>query len=262
MMYNNYYNIMQNPYSLLEQLGLSEAEITAYLALLNGARNANEILKATRLKRPTVYYALGMLEKRALLSRTGRDNEKRIAMEPPERLKILVETKKRELKLLEENIDGLISTFENEETRDKKPSVHFYESLEAVQNVAMESVYTKSNLIRIIAPNNNFFWQVGKNFLKDYIEERNRRGIITRSLWEKPVDKDIFKKYYSKSDVRLLPKIMQGKFASTIFLYDNKTLYISSLKNAYCILIVSQEHHDTMEACFEGLWLNARLYPS
>ncbi|MEK7625430.1 MAG: helix-turn-helix domain-containing protein [Patescibacteria group bacterium] len=253
---------MQNPYFLLEQLGLSEAEASAYLALLNGARDAREIIKTTRMKRPTVYYALSMLERRALISRTGQDNEKRILVEPAGRLKTLIETKERELKLLGKNIDGLISAFARGEKKDIKPSVHFYEGLEAVQNVIMESVYAKSNQIRVIAPHNNFFRQVGDDFLNSYLEERNRRGIIVKSLWEKPVDKIIYKRYYARSEVRLLPVVMHDKFPTTIFLYDDKTLYISSLKNAYCILIISQEHHDTIGACFEGLWISSTVHPT
>ena len=97
------------------------------------------------------------------------------------------------------------------------------------------------------------------DFVKLFIEERMRRNIRTKNLWEEPVDKKLVKQYYENlSEIRILPEVMAGKFKTTVFLYDDKTLYISSLRNSFCVLITSQEHHDTMQAWFDGLWLSSQ----
>jgi hypothetical protein len=64
--------------------------------------------------------------------------------------------------------------------------------------------------------------------------------------------------YEGVSEVRILPKIMHGKFHTTIFIYDDKTVYVSSKKQSYCVVITSQEHADTMQAWFEGLWASSK----
>jgi hypothetical protein len=60
--------------------------------------------------------------------------------------------------------------------------------------------------------------------------------------------------------VKILPEVMQGNFQTTIFLYDDKTLYVSSKKNSYCILITSKEHTETMQAWFDVLWESSMLH--
>ena len=91
------------------------------------------------------------------------------------------------------------------------------------------------------------------------MNEPNKRNITTRNLWEKEIDPKIFEEYYQKNaEVKILPKVMEGKFSTTIFLYDNKTLYVSSLKANYAVLITSKEHHETMSALFEGLWSSSK----
>ena len=65
-MYNSHYTNMQEPRKQLLDLGLSDSEVTVYLAMVSGVRTARDLIKTTRLKRPTVYYALGCLERRGL----------------------------------------------------------------------------------------------------------------------------------------------------------------------------------------------------
>jgi len=92
-----------------------------------------------------------------------------------------------------------------------------------------------------------------------FVTERNLRKISTRSLWESKIDTKTFTEYYTQpSQIKILPSVMKNKFATTIFLYDDKTLYISSLKNSYCVLITSQEHYNTMSVLFEGLWSTSK----
>lgn len=247
---------MQEPRSHLLSLGLSDSEVTVYLAMVGGARTARDLQKLTELKRPTIYYALGCLEKRSLISKTGLEGDKRFFLEPFDRLKTIAQEKSQEATRLQQEITGLIPFFASStKPANQKPTVAFYEGTEAVKNVVMEVLSSKKKKIESIAPDNNFFWGVGSEFVKRFVSERSRRGIVTRNLWESKVKPEVIQMYYSgPSEVRILPPSMKDKFSTVIFLYDDKTLYVSSLKNSYCVLITSQEHHDTMQAIFEGLW--------
>ena len=138
---------------------------------------------------------------------------------------------------------------------NQKPAVAFYEGVDAVKNAVMEMLYCKNKRINSVVPKQNFFWQIGQDFVELFIEERVKRNIKTKNLWEAPINKGLMKQYYEGlSQVRIVPEIMHGKFQTTIFLYDNKTLYVSSKNNSYCVLITSKEHTDTMRAWFDGLW--------
>lgn len=247
---------MHEPKKYLLDLGLSDSEATVYLAMASGARTARDLVKITRLKRPTVYYALGCLEKRGLTSKTGLAGDKSFSLEPVEKLSLLAREKALEASKLQGRIEELVPTlaFVSSPT-DKRPAVAFYEGVDAVKNVIMDMLYCKGKRIDSIVPKQNFFWQIGQDFVELFIEERIRRGIKTKNLWESPVNKALIKQYYEElSRVRILPEIMHGKFQTTIFLYDDKTLYVSSKNNSYCVLITSKEHADTMQALFDGLW--------
>lgn len=246
---------MQNPRETLARLGLVDSEIKVYLAMLGGARKVAEIMKTTRQKRPTVYYALAKLAERGLLRKTGRADEP-YQPEPAERLRTVAENRVKEAGEIAKEIDGLIPHLGPKSGRLEKPQVAFYEGVEAVKNVIMETLYCKDRHIDSIAPRDNFFWGIGQSFAASYVAERARRKIKTRNLWEAPIDPKRMREqdYRGLSEIRVLPKVMHGRFSTTVFLFDDKTLYISSLKNAYALLVTSQEHHDAMTAMFDGLW--------
>lgn len=247
---------MQEPRKHLLDLGLSDSEVTVYLAMVSGVKTARDLVKVTRLKRPTVYYALSCLEKRGLISRTGLAGDKGFSLEPVERLAIIAKEKTRESVKLQNDIESMIPALSVKASpTNRKPTVAFYEGVDAVKNVIMEMVYCKGKHINSIAPQKNFFWEIGQDFVKLFVEERIKRGITTKNLWETSIDKKLIKRYYEGySHVRILPEVMHGKFHTTIFLYEDKTLYVSSMNNGYGILVTSREHVDTMQALFDGLW--------
>lgn len=246
---------MPNPRVLLREIGLTQSEIDVYLAMREGVVRVGDIIKVTGRKRPTIYYALQCLQKRGLVSKTGKSAEAYQA-EPASRLVSIVQEKKKDADALMADVIEMAAHLDTKRgVRREKPSVAFFEGEAAIKNVIMETLYCRDKHIDVVAPHDNFFRQVGGDFLRKYISTRSKRGIHTRSLWEHTVDKKVLKQYYEGySDVRILPNSMHGKFAGTIFLYDDKTLFISSLKNGYCVLTKSQEYHDTMRAWFDGLW--------
>ncbi len=247
---------MIDPEKNLKELGLSDSETTVYLSMVTGAQSARDLLKITKMKRPTVYYALSSLEKRGLISKSKKENDSTFTLSPVERLVSIARERESEAMILTEKIGELAPLLSKKQSdKNTKPQVSFFEGMEAVKRVVMDIMYIKDKNILCIAPSKNFFWDVGGEFVKNFVEERIKRNIHTRNLWERELDKSIFKKYYEKvADVRILPSVMKDKFSTTIFMFDNSTLYVSSMKECYAILITSSEHTNTMRAVFEGLW--------
>ncbi len=251
---------MNLPEQNLQKLGLSDSEITVYLRMVAGARSARDLIKTTKMKRPTIYYALNSLEKRGLVSKSGKESDSTFVLAPFERLVAIAKEKEDEAMLLTEQIGELIPSLHSSPSSDiEKPTVSFFEGVDAVKHVVMDVMYAKSHRVDLIVPAKTFFWDFGEDFIRKYIEERKSRKITSRNLWEVEIEAENFKQYYSNfSSVRILPEIMQNKFKTTIFLFDDKTLYVSSLQNCYAILVTSQEHNDTLSALFEGLWTPAK----
>lgn len=239
----------------LMELGLSESEVDVYLAMVEGAESAHEIGKLTRRKRPTIYYALNMLARKGLVSKTTANSRNIFRVEPPGALNGLATERLAETKLLVEHVQDMAAHLEAK-PHGERPQVSFFEGEEAVKMRIMYTLYNRSKLIHSIVPKANSFWQIDPEFVKNYVEERVKKSIKTKSLWEKSPGRQILEKYYrGLSKVRLLPKDMENIFTTTIFFYDDKTLYISSKKNGYCILVQSAEHYAMMRAIFEGIWV-------
>lgn len=250
---------MLNPKALIASLGLSSAETDVLLAILQGAEGATPIMKQTGLKRPTVYYALQRLMQRGFVTSGGRGRGAPL---------------RADLSALSHGADAFVKTASKmgadlqtwiETLRVapgngvEKPSVTFYEGIVAVRRAILETLYTRSKHIDCIAPSKNFFKDLGTDFAREYIAERSARDITTRNLWESSFDKQQYKTHYSKrSVVRILPDAMCGRFQTTLFIYDDKVMYISSRKNAYALLVTSKEHVEFMTCLFDGLWSGSK----
>lgn len=251
---------MTKPEQHLQKLGLTPSEITVYLRMVAGAKSARDLMKTTKLKRPTIYYALNSLEKRGLVSKSGKESDFTFTLSPFERLVAIAREQEDEAVELTEQIGELIPNLTSSPTSTiEKPGVSFFEGIDAVKHIVMDIMYTKDRHVDVIAPEKNFFWGVGEDFLRKYIEERRKRNITTRNLWEAEIAPKHFRQYYSSfSKIRILPAVMKSKFKTTIFLFDDKTLYVSSYENCYAILVVSKEHKETLTALFEGLWYGSK----
>lgn len=242
----------------LTKLGLSASEVDVYLAMTEGADSAHEIEKLTRRKRPTIYYALNALAQRGLVSKTAADSKNVFKVESPSALNGLAAEKLAEAKILADNVQSMTSRLEAQ-AHSERPQVSFFEGEKAVKMRIMYTLYNRGRFIYSVVPKANSFWQNDPDFVKAYVEERVKKKIETKSLWENNPGRQVIDKYYKElSKVRLLPKEMRNVFTTTIFFYDDKTLYISSRKNSYCILVQSAEHYAMMKAIFEGIWPAAK----
>lgn len=254
---------MTTPKDVLISLGLTSTEAEIYICMMNNIRTAKEIIKYTNLKRPTVYYALTNLEHRGLISKKNNHLDHEYAVSSLDVLSGLAEKKRLESESIVEEVSMMIPSLKNKMAdKDSKPSVAFYEGIETVKNILLSTAYCKGKSIKTIIPKDSFFWQLeDKHFINEYVDRRVRNGVKTQSLWEKKLDDKIFSKFYKNiSDIKLLPSNMHNAFSTSVFIYDDKVMYISSIENAYCIIVTSAEHCEMMSALFEGLWGYAKPY--
>ena len=108
-----------------------------------------------------------------------------------------------------------------------------------------------------IVPTQNFFHEMGKSFVAEYVKEKAKRKIKTVALWEDIPSRKLIEEYYVRSDIRQLPVDMHNSFDTTIFIYDDKTLYVSPKSEQYAVLIQSAAHTKMMRAVFDNIWGNA-----
>ncbi len=239
--------------TLLEQIGLAPAEVVVYQALLGGARSVQEIIKTTAEKRPTIYYSLNSLEKRGLVHKTGREYGNKFQVASLSHLTALVENTIRQqerLLLQTKQLERFYPTQKSE----GKTLVTYFDTIETITGAISYSLYSKDKTIRSIVPAENFFHEMGRGFVENYVQEKQKRSITTIALWEDIPKRSIMDEYYSTSDIKQLPIPMHNRFATTFFIYDDKTLYVSPKKDCYAVLMQSTEHTEMMKAFFDTVW--------
>lgn len=242
--------------NMLEEVGLSPAEISVYLSLLDGLKSVQEIVRATEEKRPTVYYSLNSLEKRGLVSKTGKEYGNKFQVEPIDKISELINKNIRKQTDLLKKAESLKDIY-SKKTANNKVLVSFFDTMEAIKLAIFYSLYNKEKTIRTIVPGKNFFHEMGIAFVEEYVEEKLKRGIKTMALWEDIPDRKIMEKYYSDSDIKQLPVSMHNNFETTVFIYGDKTLYVSPKKDHYAVLVQSKEHSKMMISIFDNLWENS-----
>lgn len=246
---------------ILKDVGLSPAETAVYVALLDGFYSVKEILRITGEKRPTVYYSLGSLEKRGLVSKTGKDYGNKYQLEPVQKIVELIDKNIRKQNALMERAKKLERFYPNDKKKGKV-IVSYFDDLASIHSAISHSLYGKEKNVRSIVPSNNFFHEIGKDFVEEFVIEKKKRGIKTMALWEDIPSQKVMSEYYVNSVIKQLPIDMHNRFETTIFLYDDKTLYISPKKENFAVLIQSEAHSKLMKTIFEHIWSNAILLKS
>lgn len=243
-------------HNLLEEIGFPAAEASVYISLLDGARSASEIMRQTGEKRPTIYYSLNSLEKRGLVSRTGKEYGNKFQVGSLQQLEIFVQNSVRKQESLLDRTKKL-ATYYPKNTKSSKSLISYFETFESIKQAIFSSLYAKEKRIRSIVPAQNYFHEMGEGFVLEYVEEKQKRKLDTTALWEDIPNKSILSNYYDRADIRQLPVDMHNGFDTTIFVFDNKTLYVSPKREQYAVLIQSEAHSKMMKAVFDNIWSNS-----
>jgi sugar-specific transcriptional regulator TrmB len=255
-------NNMTYPKETLIQVGLTPIEADVYVLMTSGMCSAKNIIKHTSIKRATVYYVLANLEQRGLISKKNNHLDHEYIIESFDVLQGLAEAKKIEADKLVDGIKNTILSFSKKsDATEDAPTVAFYEGIETMKNIIFSTAYCKHKILKTIIPASSFFWNISDKFIREYVDRRIQNGVKTKSMWEKKIPDEAYRNQYKNiSDIRMLPDHVTDSFSTSIFMYDNKVMYISSVENAYCIVITSAEHYNMMSALFEGLWVTSKEY--
>lgn len=245
---------MLEPRHVLAKLGLSESEIDIYLALLNGAQAVREVVRVTGRSRPTVYYALTGLENRGLLKKNGLDEEQRFRLEPLKRLGALARQKQDEYEALGSEVDQLCKSFQKPKIEDSQPQVTYYEGVTATRSLIMDTIYSRRHQLDCIIPNSNFLIAQGFDFIADYLELRNTLGVTSRNLLARDTDKRIIASHQTNDEMRYLPDGMGDRFRSSVFMFEDRVLYVSVQSRGQAVVFRSVEHYELMIALFATIW--------
>lgn len=236
--------------SSLEKLGLNQKEQETYVALLQLEKaTANQVAYKTKIKRPTTYDILYRLKQSNFIYETTEKNKRYFMANSPQKLIKLIEEQKRNLL----SDMPLLLSFYNAKVR--RPKIAYFEGIEGIKQLFDDTLISCKKRNEILAYVTSETTEFLAEYVKNYIAERTKKGIIIRGIYNK--SKKIIA--YLKHDREQLrkSKIVDTKkslFKNEINIYANKMIIITYHPEPFGVLIESKEIADTQRTIFELAW--------
>lgn len=250
---------MTSLHTSLTSLGLSTTEAALYVSGLQlGAVDAATLTTHTSLKRPTVYHALSTLMQKGLATKHKQGNGLVFRMSDPTHVERLLNEKIAMLHAQKSALGTVMQELEAlQEKTFHETEVAHYPGKEGITSLLEEAFYCKNRHWDIIAPRENIFYELDRDYCDYYLETRKKRRITARTLWEYSPPSG--KRILSKEEVamrkpRYLPKSFTSRFTAVLILFDNVAAFITSRDEFSAIKISSPSVVSVQRAMFEGLY--------
>lgn len=235
----------------LRELGLTEAEIKVYLALLEvNSAMASEIAEKIGLYRTNIYDLLESLIEKGLVSYVIKANRKHFMATNPNRILAYVKEKETKLKEQEKKIQKLIPDL----LKLKKPSkeetkVEVYRGREGFKTFMNDLL--KAKILYGIG-----YTGRGPEIDKYFYNNWNLRRIKAKIKRKYVVTSEVAKKKTTRTaytDVKIVPKGF--KFPSSTIIYLNKVLiFFPEQETVTGIVIESEGINKAYKAFYDLLW--------
>ena len=240
----------------LEHAGFDGISAEIYLILVqNGEMSVPNILEYTNLSRASVYEALSELLVHDFVEYRKEGRNAYYTPAHPNRLFGLIEEKKRNFALLEEEMKQTIQTLTGTYNLViSKPGLRFFEGRDGFKEAlddtltSQEPIYTFVNLDDVE--------KYVDDINKTYVSQRRAKGVEKRLLLlDTPGNREYIKKQGgSLSDTRFLPKEVVP-FKTGMQIYDGKISYFTLRKdNLIAVIIEDKDIYQMNRNLFEYLW--------
>lgn len=245
---------IDNITELLNKAGLSKSEIAVYEA---GRRLkltiTADIVRATKMPRPTVLAALVSLREQGLCTTKKLDGRSLVyAMQPISALNTYLGNKIRQTSELLENINAV-----SEEPVEL--AAHQVEGQVAVQDLLELALRCKSRKWQIIAPKDNALRYMPSTYTTYFKQVRRERQIESQSLWAEMDKKDNLGLYdVLMRKPRYVSKDITKQIPSLLLAFDDKLLVIDGTDHPSAALITSSSVTKTFAVIFELAWRSCR----
>jgi len=237
---------------ILTSMGFNKNEIVLYIDLVKHDNStALEISKRTGIHRTNVYDSLRRLLEKGFLREVVKDNKKIFNAVELEKITDFMEQKKKEFELVLPQLKQFSSV---NETRG---DISISEGIFALRSAALDLLKLNSPIITYGAASNETVNSFGEGFLKEFHQERIKKKILMRHIYNKSsIERVKFLNTKKFTEAKYLPEKYDTN-ASTTVCKDVVYLFIFG-KPLIVIKIKNQEVANAYERYFELMWKSAK----
>jgi sugar-specific transcriptional regulator TrmB len=242
---------------ILEKIGLSNAEIKVYLALLQlGSVPSGKIAKETDLRRSTVYDSIKRLQSKGLVSFIIKNGMKFFEATPPERIMDFVKETKRKLEETETEAENLVKQLkEGFDILKPQAEAQILEGIEGFKTMRRDVLRNSKGehlLMGAISRED----EVMPAFFKDWNKQRQKKKIKIKILHKQSAKE----KFMTKGE--FMGKFFETKFLpdeiespAVINIYGDRVVNVLwKDNNPLCFLLINKDIADSYRKYFDYLW--------
>lgn len=240
--------------SILEELGLTNAEAKIYLALLKeGQSKTGRIIDTTKMQSSTVYHVLGSLIEKGLVTYVMIGKIKHYNAESPDALLLFLEDKKRKY---EEMLPQLKSM---EQLSEYKQTAKVYEGMKGLKAAYNDIVLTMNKGERYCffqIPKERIFDEEAIRFFRNFHIKRSKKGINVRGLCPTPAKAPIERIFVGLPNTKI--RYTGEVFPTGIVVYANKVMIIDWEGQPVVFTIESKAVAESYRRFFDEKWKTAK----
>jgi sugar-specific transcriptional regulator TrmB len=253
---------------LLKNIGLTDKEVTMYIALLrHGTQSTSVLARHTDFNRGTAYVILHQLLRKGLITESVKSKVQYFTPLPPDHLVRYLEHREQEILTQKERVQGMMGqliAITNPMT--SKPRIQFFDGVEGARAVLEDTITAKEKMLQAFLSIADISAFVGAKFFEDYTQHRIKAGYSLQAIRTLEKDREALQKniyarqYMSKRkdlrEVRYVPEELA--FPMTMYMYDQKLALISSKEENFALLVESKELAEMQKKLFHILWQTAK----
>lgn len=169
---------------LFQSIGLSQNEAKIYeVLLLAGESGVGEIATKGKIHRRNVYDALQRLVEKGLVFPIFQKGENRYSAVGPDKLMELIKEKQT---ILEHALPDLRKMYDTEAPQE---AAYIYRGVEGYKNYLRDLIRVGEDVLFLGAKGLWYSPQIGKNFLRDFVEMAEKKKISYQTLYDPRVPK-------------------------------------------------------------------------
>jgi sugar-specific transcriptional regulator TrmB len=248
-LYNNLLIPITMDLRILEDLGLSTAEVKIYIALLElGQVKTGRIIDVTKLQSSTVYHVLGALLEKGLVSYILKGKIKYYQAENPDSLVDFLDEKKKNLKEILPELKEKIQLSKHKQT------AKVYEGIKGLQTAY-------SDILNCMKKGEEYyFFQFPRHkldndallvFFRNFHLKRSEKGIKVRCL-ASPDCKDMMTAYWKVPHTKV--KYISEPAPTVVVIYKGKVLMIDWKDKPVVFVIQSETIYNSYKKFFLEKW--------
>jgi len=243
------------PNKLLNLFNLRPIEAELFSQLFaNGPMSASQLARQAGISRTSVYDLLKRLIEVGLISETLKGGAKVFITVTSEKIKLLLEEKRKEVLAAAEELENLKQSLQN---RDKfsQPKLQIFEGQKELQQMMKDILLYRDVTVLAYWPIKKMLELLGPDFIKEFHQKRSEQNISLKVIWPKAQIPDL-KKYpfllanqNLKREMRIAPANIDFSLGYSI--YGNTVRFISSSQENFGFLVESSELAEMMKS---NLW--------